>query len=77
MYAKWLQCGGQPQQSEVTILGDVQNYSMAPKFALLRGERAYFCDAREAELAGYSAEATGYSFPHLNRDEARNVLDKK
>lgn len=78
MYAKWIECGNRPiQDQRWMVAGEVPYYMATPQFALVRGFPKYFCNSREAELAGYSAEATGYSFPHLTKDEARSVLEKK
>ena len=77
-YYSWIRCGEQPVHSKgVGLINGVPHYENSPKFAFVRGTTPYFCNEREAELAGYSADASDYSFPNLSDDEARSVLEKK
>ncbi len=76
MYAKWLQCGRQPIQSSIMIVGEVNHYIETKKFAILRGYPAYFCNMRDAELAGFSAKPTVYEFPHLSSEEREQAIKK-
>lgn len=75
VYLRWAQCGSRPFQSETwTIEGEVPHYKPAPTFAVLRGMPEYFCSEREAQIKGYSADSSKYSFPQLSDVETRTVL---
>jgi hypothetical protein len=77
-YANWIRCGNKPVHPDIAMWeGEVPYYSISPPaFAFIRGKTTYFCTAREAELAGYSADRYAYKFPHLTKEEAGTVLDK-
>lgn len=71
-YTMWIQCGTKPVEIHVNLGGHIEYHRLSPSFSLYRGnQKPYFCNAKEAELAGYSAVDDRYYFPLLT-DRERN-----
>ncbi|PID33525.1 hypothetical protein CR969_00290 [Candidatus Saccharibacteria bacterium] len=68
-YSKWIQCGRKPLSLGVSHKGQVSHYIKSPTFSLMRLSQDFFCDEREAELKGISADERRYKFPNLSKEE--------
>ncbi len=78
-YAKWAQCGSRPVATRLgagLASAGVPNYGDAPDLGFLRSLTPYFCSAKEAEQAGYSADSKNYDFPHLPASEFQQAIKK-
>ena len=79
-YARWVQCDQKPvygQRHSGLAKPTVPNYdNYVSNFSFVRGYGPYFCSPKDAEKAGYSADAKTYSFPHLSDDEAKDAYFK-
>lgn len=77
VYVKAVECGGKmPLKSGIAVLGQVPYYTNTQLFSVLRGTPKYFCTAKQAEKAGYSASSNDYEYPNLNESEFREAISK-
>ncbi|PID33523.1 hypothetical protein CR969_00280 [Candidatus Saccharibacteria bacterium] len=72
-YSKWIKCGRKPLSLGIAYEGKISHYIKSPTFSLMRLSQDFFCDEREAELKGISADERGYKFPNLSLEESRRV----
>ena len=78
-YSKWVQCGSRPVYTQMgagIASPGVPNYVTAPGLGVMRGFMPYFCSPYDAEKAGYSANESAYSFPHLPASEFQESIKK-
>jgi len=74
-YAKWMECGRVPFSKIERYGSHVDSYATSSALKPFRENRtSYFCNERQAELSGLSANAYSYDFPHLTDDEISKVL---
>ncbi|HMQ95651.1 MAG TPA: hypothetical protein PKD19_00345 [Candidatus Saccharibacteria bacterium] len=74
-YAKWIECGRKPVVSAYVFKKTphyIENTPILPTIRLLPDQ---FCSPKEAELAGYSVNESGYDFRYTTDEERQRSYE--